>query len=273
MQQQDYYQVLGVKKTASLKQIKNSYRELAFKYHPDRNKDNPKTADKMKIVNEAYAVLSNTKKRGEYDLMKEQYGSSAYNQFRKNYSEQDIFQGSDLHHVFEEMAKTFGFRGFDDVFQEFYGQGFQTFDFRKPGFFAKGFIYMGSFNRTDNNRTSFLPGGRFKQLAGSVLKKISQMHLPEKGGDIYDIIYLSQEFVGHGGPYAYFLKKKSRKLIVKIPSGIKEGQKIRLTGMGEDGKSGGDSGDLYLKVSFKKPVFTIMKETVENVINRLTSNE
>ncbi len=58
MEQNDYYQILGLDKDASQKQIKEAYRKLAFKYHPDRNKEHPETAEKMKRVNEAYAVLS-----------------------------------------------------------------------------------------------------------------------------------------------------------------------------------------------------------------------
>jgi len=69
MEQNDYYQILGLDKDASQKQIKEAYRKLAFKYHPNRNKEHPETAEKMKRVNEAYAVLSDTEKRGEYDIL------------------------------------------------------------------------------------------------------------------------------------------------------------------------------------------------------------
>ena len=67
MQQRDYYQILGVKEDAEPKEIKDAYRQLAFKYHPDRNKENPEASEEMKSVNEAYAVLSDTSKRQEYD--------------------------------------------------------------------------------------------------------------------------------------------------------------------------------------------------------------
>jgi DnaJ-class molecular chaperone len=63
----DYYQILDVDQKASSKQIKAAYRKLAFKYHPDRNSKNPAASEKMKGVNEAYAVLSDTAKRREYD--------------------------------------------------------------------------------------------------------------------------------------------------------------------------------------------------------------
>ena len=64
----DYYQILGVSEDASQEQIKAAYRRLAFQYHPDRNKEDTAAAEKMKEINEAYAILSNQAKRKEYDL-------------------------------------------------------------------------------------------------------------------------------------------------------------------------------------------------------------
>ena len=121
MEQKDYYQILGIPQTAESQEIKEAYRQLAFKFHPDRNKEDPVAAEKMKTVNEAYAVLSNPAKRREYDSLRQQFGASAYSQFRKTYSDQDIFNGSDIHQVFEEVAKTFGFRGFNEIFKKCIG--------------------------------------------------------------------------------------------------------------------------------------------------------
>ena len=136
MAQEDYYQVLGVDQNATDQQIKEAFRKLAFKYHPDRNKEDPAAVEKMKKVNEAYAVISNPAKKREYDTLKNQFGSSAYTHFRNNYSEQDIFSGSDVNHIFEEMAKTFGLRGSNEIFKEFYGRGYQQFEFKNPRVFA-----------------------------------------------------------------------------------------------------------------------------------------
>ena len=127
----NYYQQLKVKPDATAHQIKEAYRRLAFEYHPDRNTDDPQAAEKMKAINEAYAVLSNPAKKSEYDSLRSRFGSSAYAQFRKNYSEQDIFSGSDVNHIFEEMAKAFGLRGSNEIFREFYGRGFQQFEFKR----------------------------------------------------------------------------------------------------------------------------------------------
>ncbi|MBW1675503.1 MAG: DnaJ domain-containing protein [Deltaproteobacteria bacterium] len=110
MHQEDYCRILGVEPHASAEQIKEAYRRLAFKYHSDRNKANPEASEKMKAINEAYAVLSNPAKRRQYEALRHQFGSSAYSQFRRSYSEKDIFRGSDIKDILEEMAKVFGFR-------------------------------------------------------------------------------------------------------------------------------------------------------------------
>ena len=75
MLQEDYYQVLGVDQNTSQTKIKEAYRQAAFKYHPDRNRDNVAAAEKMKKINEAYAVLSNPAKKTDYDDLKTQFGS------------------------------------------------------------------------------------------------------------------------------------------------------------------------------------------------------
>ncbi len=259
MSQRDYYQIIGVDNNAGSKQIKEAYRKLAFKYHPDRNKENPEASEKMKNVNEAYAVLSNPAKRREYDALRQQFGSSAYSHFRKNYSEHDIFSGSDINHIFEEMAKAFGFRGFDDIFRESYGKGYRTFEFKKPGVFAGGFFFTGPLRKAMFDQSQFPPPGNLGKLFRFVLKRISGIELPVNGDNINDVIQLNPQQAQQGGPYAYFLRKKSKKLVVNIPPGVKEGQQIRLAGMGEDGKGGGTPGDLYLKVRINKPLLQSIK--------------
>ena len=116
MDSKDYYNVLGVKQEAGAGEIKEAYRQLAFKYHPDRNRETPEAADKMKCVNEAYAVLSSPDKKREYDAMRHRFGSSAHSHFRNTYTEKDIFHGSDIFNIFEEMTRTFGFRDPDEIF-------------------------------------------------------------------------------------------------------------------------------------------------------------
>ena len=260
MPQNDYYQTLEVDQKASAKQIKEAYRKLAFKYHPDRNAKNPDAADNMKRVNEAYAVLSDATKRREYDTLRQQFGSSAYSQFRQNYSEQDIFSGSDINQILEQMARAFGLRGFDEIFKEFYGQGYQQYEFRKPGFFAKSYYFSGPRQTQGMNHSGIPLHGSIGKLARFFLKQFSGIELPETGTDINDTISLSPEHARRGGPYAYYLRKKDKKLVVQIPAGVKHNQSIRLTGMGEDGKGGANAGDLYLKIRIQKPLLQSIKD-------------
>jgi curved DNA-binding protein len=267
MSQGDYYQILGADRNATPQKIKEAYRKLAFQYHPDRNKGNPSAVEKMKEINEAYAVLSNPRKRRDYDTLREQYGPYGYDRFKQSYSEQDIFRGSDINQIFEEMARAFGFRGFDEVFRESYGQGYRTFEFRRPGVFGRGFIFFGpGFGRTYQQETpvssEIFPGylGKFTQY---LLKKMLGIKEPEKGKDWEEVIYLDPLQAQEGGKGRYFHRRRSKELIVTLPPGIKEGQKIRLKGMGEGGKEGGEPGDLYLKVKIKRPLLQKVRELLK----------
>jgi DnaJ-class molecular chaperone len=265
MSPDDYYQILEVDQTAKPRQVKEAYRKLAFKYHPDRNSENPAAAEKMKKLNEAYAVLSDPVKRREYDTLKQHYGSSAYSQFRQNYTEQDIFSGSDINQILEQMARAFGLRGFDEIFKEFYGQGYQHYEFRKPGFFARSYTFSGPRQARGMNYAGFPLQGFFGKLTRLFLKKFSGIEWPEDGHDIFDSISLSPEHARQGGPYAYYLREKDKKLVVQIPAGVRHNQSIRLAAMGTNGKGGGKSGDLYLKVRIQKPLLQRLKDFLSKI--------
>lgn len=251
MEQTDYYATLDVTKDADANTIRDAYRKLALIHHPDRNRNNPEAAEKMKAVNEAYAVLSDPDKRRNYDAMRSSYGSGAAHRFRQDYTDQDIFKGTDIHAIFEELAKDFGFRGGDAIFKEFYGSGWKSFHASRPGFFMKGSFFRSSGGGAprsvgEKGGGGFL-GGQAASLLGSLLSKGSK-----KGGDVMDTITIEKALAASGGPFAYFHKARGKKLVVKIPPGVREGQKIRLTGMGKEGKGGGRPGNLYLKVVYRK---------------------
>lgn len=260
MEQKDYYKILGVNKDADSKTIKDSFRELALKYHPDRNKDNPENIEKMKLLNEAYAVLSNPSKRKEYDLFRDRFGAGAYSRFRHSYSEKDIFSGSDIFRVFEEMTKAFNLRGYDEIFKEFYGPGYRKYEFKQPGFFIRGFVFTGPFGSGKTERKKVSGRGALGKLSNYVIKKLTGVQIPQDGKDIHESIDISSELAKNGGPFAYFHSHKSKKLVVKIPPGVREGQRIRLAKMGEDGKGDGKPGDLYLKVHIRNPIIKRIKE-------------
>jgi DnaJ-class molecular chaperone len=271
MNSKEYYQILEVEKEASPQKIKEAYRRLAFQYHPDRNRENPSAVEKMKEINEAYAVLCDPKKRRDYDTLYEQYGPYGYDRFKQRYSEQDIFRGSDVNQIFEEMARSFGFRGFEEVFKESYGHGYHTFEFQRQGLFGRGFIFFGpgfgsrhdSIPRNQHQgipvSTEIFPGvlGR---LIKYLLEKTFGLKEPERGKDLEDTIYLDPGQAREGAKGKYLHRKRSKELMITIPPGMKEGQKIRLKGMGANGSNGGESGDLYLKVKIKKPFFERARE-------------
>jgi DnaJ-class molecular chaperone len=260
MSQEDYYRVLGVDQNTSETKLKEAYRQLAFKYHPDRNREDTAASDQMKKINEAYAVLSNPAKKKEYDNLRTQFGSSAYTHFRNNYSEQDIFNGSDINHIFEEMARSFGIRGSNEIFKEFYGRGYQQFQFKRPGEQTRKYVFRGPSQAGHQQQVQFPLGGNLGKILRFVLQKVSGVQFPEDGADIDEHLYLAPLQALHGGPYAYYLRRQSKKLVVKIPAGIREGQRIRLAGMGEKGKAGGKPGDLFLKVHIRKPWIGSIKD-------------
>ena len=267
MSQRDYYEVLGVDRSSEQQAIKEAYRKLAFQYHPDRNKENSSAVEKMKEINEAYAVLSDPKKKNDYDRFHEQYGPDGYDQFKQRYSEQDIFRGSDINQIFEELARAFGFRGFEEVFKESYGQGYQSFEFRRPGVFGRGFIFFGpGSGRSDQQKipiSSEIFPGVLGKLTRYLLKKTLGIKEPGKGKDLEESIYLHPRQALEGAKGKYFHRKRSKELIVTIPPGLKEDQKVRLKGMGEPGKDGGEPGDLYLKVKIKTPLLEKFRELLK----------
>lgn len=271
MRQKDYYKILGVDADDSQQRIKDAYRRMALKYHPDRNRDNPAVAETMKEINEAYAVLSDPKKRGEYDSLRQQYGDFAYDRFRQGYSEQDIFRGSDINQIFEELARAFGLSGFDAIFKEFYGTEYRSFEFHRPGFFGKGFVYFSPLGRRSPHPQQgagegqySLPsaplGGIMGKAAKYLLKRIWAVEWPERGRDLHDVITIDPMQAQTGAEIRYFNKERSRDLLVKVPPGTGDGQRIRLRGMGANGKGGEESGDLYLRVRVKRPLLRRIRD-------------
>jgi len=261
--QKDYYVVLGVPKDADKQLIKDAYRKMAFQYHPDRNKGDAASAEKMKEINEAYAVLSDDSKRARYDTFHQQYGPGAYDHFRHDYSEQDIFRGSDIGQIFEEMAKTFGFRGFEDVFREAYGHTYQTREFRGPNIFGRVIVF-GPHKKTDglgaheDNKPSVL-GKALGKVAQYAVKKIIS-RISGVQDVVYDTIAIDENEALHGAKIVYLDQKRSRQLNITIPPGVREGQVIRLKGI-DDSKD--PRGDLYLKVEIRKSLFNKVKELLK----------
>jgi len=270
MADKDYYGILGVNRDASDKEIKEAYRRLALKYHPDRNRGNPEATARMKEINEAYAVLSDPAKRRSYNAFRSTYGNEAYQAFRGRYTEEDIFRGSDIQDIFEELSKRFGFRGFEEVFRETYGPGYQGFEFRSPGGFARVFVSRPFFDPQQSH--SRVSNGILGRSIKWILRKNLGLRFPEKGKDLHDLIFISPQLAANGGKIRYVNRSENRTFLVRIPPGIKSGQKIRLKGLGQEGRDGGPPGDLYLKVKVRSPVvektLNFLKEKLSFLISR-----
>jgi curved DNA-binding protein len=126
MASKDYYEMLGVSKTASDEEIKRAYRKLAMKYHPDRNTNKKEAEERFKELNEAYAVLSDKEKRKQYDT----FGKEGFHQ---RFSQEDIFRGFDFEDIFSSLfggrgrreSRSAGRGGFDfgDIFSRAYQGG------------------------------------------------------------------------------------------------------------------------------------------------------
>jgi curved DNA-binding protein len=210
MAQTDYYKTLGVDKKATPDEIKKAFRKLAVKYHPDRNPNDKTAEDKFKEINEAYAVLSDPKKKDEYDT----YGSSG---FHKQYSQEDIFRNFDFGGTFKDM----GMGGGEDIFSRLFGGGFG-----------------GGMGR----------GGRGGFRGG-----------PQRGGDLEMETDVSFRDAALGAEKVIAFRRNGTReeLKVKIPAGVDNGSKIRISGKGGQGEGGGQPGDLFLIIrTLPDPVFS-----------------
>jgi curved DNA-binding protein len=219
---EDYYQVLGVDKKASADEIKKAYRKLAVKWHPDKNPNNKAAEEKFKKISEAYAVLSDAKKREEYD----QFGSA--DRYRQQYSQEDIFRDFDL----DEILRSFGFGS---------GRGRTTFRTSRRGGGPQDY-------EEDPFAGIFGGGGGGRHYA----------NMPQKGQDVeYNLsISLEESVMGSDKKISLQMENRIEDINVKIPPGISSGKKLRLPGKGLAGYNGGQNGDLYLNINvMSHPIF------------------
>jgi curved DNA-binding protein len=219
VQFKDYYETLGVPKTATEAEIKKAFRKLARQHHPDVNKERDKKSAeaKFKEINEAYEVLSDPEKRKKYDTLGADWEQGGARQAPPNW--QDFAQpgaggregGVEFH---------FGGTGFSDFFETFFG--------------GRGRAGGSPF-------TDFETGGQ----AGG-------FGVPARGNDVEADIMVTLDEAINGSKRQVSLRRsdseKTETYNVRIPAGVHEGQRIRLAGQGEPAGRGGKAGDLYLRV-------------------------
>lgn len=233
MEYKDYYKILGVAKDAKAEDIKKAYRKLARKYHPDVNQNDKTAEEKFKEVNEAYEALSDPAKREKYD----QFGSYWQQYQRGGGQAQDFDWGRWRSQPGGgSYNRTFTPEEFQELFGRLGGQGGGLGGF--SDFFETLFGGLGR-----------QPGGRSaaaRQAAGRSLR----------GQDAEQKVQITLEdaFRGTAVSLQY---EDGRRIEAKIPPGVKTGSRIRLSGQGGPGPSGGQAGDLYLIVEVgPHPTFT-----------------
>src|SRR5438445_11683479 len=224
VQFRDYYETLGVSKTASEDEIKSAFRKLARKYQPDVAKDKKVAEEKFKQINEAYEVLGDPEKRQKYD------------QLGENWNQPGGFQPPPQWGGTQPGGGFYRYGGGDGGVEfEFNGTGFSDFF------------------------EAFFGGGRGKSAFGGFGPRPTGA---ERGSDVEADIMVPLEEALNGSKRTVSLRRGGSNKVetyqVNIPRGVREGQRIRLAGQGEAGERGGKSGDLFLRVRLARhPDFTV----------------
>jgi curved DNA-binding protein len=224
----DYYQTLGVSKTASEKDIKQAYRRLARKHHPDVNPGDRGAEARFKEINEAYAVLSDADKRRKYDQLGANW--QQYERVAQARGGAGFPPGFEGFHVEYEGPGAERFGGFSDFFKIFFG-----------GADAES-IFGGMGGGRPRSRSRARPATGFGFEA-------------EKGRDVSAPLEISLEDAFQGSQQRLSLQTNpggpSRQIDVKIPAGVRDGSRVRVAGKGEPGPAGAPPGDLFLDVKIR----------------------
>ncbi len=266
MAKRDYYEVLGVKKDASEAEIKSAFRKLAKKYHPDVSKEE-NAAEKFKEAQEAYAVLSDSSRRQQYD----QFGHAGFDN-----------NGA------SNGAGGYDFSGFDfsDIFEQAFGGGFSSFGFDDFAFGGKkrrrsrrGSDSLYKMNITFDEAVY----GCEKEIVLNVSEECDKCRgkgglgeeicsncngrgtVREQTNSIFGAFIgetMCRECGGSGVTYKEKCSKchgkghtiEEKKIKVTIPAGVDTGNQIRLSGKGEPGNNGGGNGDLYIEFNVQKHI-------------------
>jgi molecular chaperone DnaJ len=278
--EKDFYTVLSVSKSASPDEIKKAYRKLARELHPDHNPGNRDAEERFKAVSEAYDVLSDAKKRREYDEMRSLFGAGAFRRSARA-DQQSSSTPFDLNDFLGPQGQQpgdqrFGGAGFTDLFGTIFGGGGArgtgrrgpqrgrdveaevTLDFADAVHGATLPITLRAPGVCDTcHGNGAKPGTLPRQCpvchgSGLVTSNQGAFSFSEPCRECQGVGTVVDEKCpecrGTGGV------TKTRTLNVRIPAGVSDGQRIRLAGRGEPGERGGQAGDLHLLVKVRADV-------------------
>ncbi len=254
MTKRDYYETLGISKSASKEEIKKAYKNLAKKYHPDITKDKS-SEEKFKEISEAYAVLSDDQKRANYN----QFGHDGFDQ---RFSQEDIFRDFDF-----DIFRDFGFGGFDSIFDVFFGRGNRRakrrgadlrydldISFEEAAFGIVKTIKFPGHSVCNSCNGTGAEGNSFETCANcngngqvsktmrtpfGVINQVVTCHACRGNGKT--IKKHCKSCNGSG------LLEKTKTVEISIPAGVDNGNQIRVDGQGEIGEDNAP-GDLYVVI-------------------------
>ncbi|MDD7687460.1 MAG: DnaJ C-terminal domain-containing protein [Actinomycetaceae bacterium] len=246
--EKDFYQALGVAKSATQDDIKKAYRKLARKYHPDQNSGDKKAEEKFKEISEAYQVLSNEEDRRQYDAIRAMGAGGA-----------------------RFSAGGSGSGGFDDIFSMFNGAGFNgtggnvrfsTGGAGSPGLDDILSQMFGGGSSASGGAGGYSGGYGSAGSAGAGGAFGSFLRRPQRGKDVTASISLPLRDAVSGATVKVG-SANGRKVTAKIPAGVADGQKIRIAGKGGAGQNGGEPGDILVTVHVEPhPVYELKGKDV-----------
>jgi len=264
MAKRDYYEVLGVSKSASADDIKRAYRRMAMKYHPDKNPDDKAAESKFKECAEAYEVLCDAEKRRRYD----QFGHEGLRGIgMRDYTH---MRWQDIGSIFEDIF------GSDDFFADIFGTRsrrargagpIRGYDLETGVELTLNDVAEGTEKTIEFTRQDICAecngSGSARGTTPQRCPMCGGTGQVVRGGGFFQMVSTCPQCRGSGQVITNPCKKckgtgrvpKKRLVSVKIPAGVNEGQRIRVSGEGEPGRSAGPRGDLYCYVRIKPHEF------------------